>query len=193
VSAEVTAAGAWLVDNAEDPARRARLWPGAVTYVKDGETNVLRVDFAAGKEEDWGEYGKQRLVTTLPPAANQDVSPYRYLALRVKTDREMEVPVTLLTLPAPRGSPHQSHFGFTAYLRPKAGAWQWLVVDLAKMERSAEGDAAYAKAGKPTRPMQLTSLRLVTNRKYEKARVLIDDIQFLRDLPAALKGCVVQP
>ena len=193
VSAEVTAAGAWLVDNAEDPARRARLWPGAVTYVKDGEANALRVDFAAGKEEDWGEYGKQRLVTTRPPAANKDVSPYRYLALRIKTDRAMEVPVTLLTLPAPRGSAHQSHFGFTAYLHPQAGAWQWMVVDLAKMELSAEGDAAYAKAGKPTRPMQLTSLRLVTNRKHEKARVLIDDIQFLRDLPATLKGRVVQP
>jgi hypothetical protein len=193
VSPAKAAAGAWLVDNAEDPARRARLWPGAVTYVKDGGANVLRVDFAAGKEEDWGEYGKQRLVTTRPPAANTDVSSYRYLALRVKTDRAMEVPVTLLTLPEPRGSPHQSHFGFTAYLHPKAGAWQWMVVDLTKMELAAEGDAAYARAGKPTRPMQVTSLRLVTNRKHEKARVLIDNILFLRDLPPAMKRCVVQP
>jgi len=105
----------------------------------------------------------------------------------------MQVLLGLLTLPKPAGSPHQSHFSFTAYVRPRPDAWTWLVFDLTKLELAAEGAQAYEKAGKPTRPMQLTALRLVANSKDEKAAVLLDDITFLADLPKALKPYLQAP
>jgi len=188
-----TGPGTWLFDNAEDPAVRARRWAKAAAYTKDGADNVVRIDFAAADEEDWGEYGKQRVVWTAPPAVNQDVAPYRYVALRMKADREMEVVFTLMTLPDPRGRRDQPHFGFTAYLRPTAGAWKWVALDLGKLELGAEGESAYEKAGKPARPMHLTALRFCTNSKNAKAAFLVDDIAFYRDLPAALKDKVQEP
>jgi hypothetical protein len=68
-----------------------------------------------------------------------------------------------------------------------------VALDLTKLELGAEGETAYAKAGKPTRPMQLTAFKLCVNKKYEGAKFLLDDITFFRDLPAALKGRVHQP
>ena len=188
-----TGPGTWVFDNAEDKAALKRRWAKAAAYAKDGGDNVIRIDFTAGDEEDWGEYGKQRVVWTAPPAANADLASYRYLALRLKAEKDMDVVLTLMTLPDPRGPRDQPHFGFTAYTRPQPGAWKWVVLDLGKLEPTIEGDEAYAKAGKPARPMHLTALRLVTNQKYEKNALLLDDITFYRDLPAALKDKVQAP
>jgi len=188
-----TGPGTWVLDNAEDSAAEKRLWGAGAGYAKDGSDNVIGIRFADGREEDWGEYGRQRIVLTRPPAKNHDVSGYRYLAVRVKVDRKMEVVLTLLTLPDPSGPRDQSHFGFTAYLHPPAGAWKTFALDLTKLELSAEGDQAYAKAGKPGRPMHLSALKFVTNKKNEAATVLIDDITFYRDLPKELQGSLQEP
>lgn len=185
--------GRWLFDDAETKTAEKQRWDKGAAYARDGSDNVVKIDFSAGEEEDWGEYGVQRIVFTRPPEKNHDLKPYRYLALRMKTDREIQVMLTLLTLPAPRGPRHQSHFGFSAYLRPKAGGWQWVVLDLTKLELGAEGESAYAKAGKPTRPMHLTAFKLCANKKYEGAKLLLDDITFFGELPEALKGRVQQP
>jgi len=67
------------------------------------------------------------------------------------------------------------------------------VIDLAKLELNCEGDAAYNAAGKPNRPMHLTSLKLVTNEKNAAAQVLLDDVTFYGTLPVALKPFVLQP
>jgi hypothetical protein len=191
--APATGPGTWVFDNAKDPAVQARLWPEAVAYATDGEERVIRIDFAKGHEEDWGEYGRQRVVWTNPPPRNYDISSFRYLAFRVKTDREMEIVLSLMTLPVSSGPRHQSHFGFTAYLHPHVGEWTWIALDLTKLELAAEGEEAYAKADKPTRPMHLTGLRLVTNAKNEQAGVFVDDITFLRELPPELEGSLQSP
>ncbi|HUT60276.1 MAG TPA: hypothetical protein VNA25_20720, partial [Phycisphaerae bacterium] len=188
-----TGPGTWLFDNAQDPALQKRRWAKAAAYAKDGADNVIRLDFADADEEDWGEYGKQRIVWTAPLPANQDLSGYRYVALRLKADRDMEVVLTLMTLPNPRGRRDQSHFGFTAYLRSEAGAWKWVALDLGKLELTAEGEEAYEKAGKPSRPMALTALRFCTNSRNAAAAVALDDIAFYRDLPAALKDKLQAP
>ncbi|MDY0166755.1 MAG: hypothetical protein RBS80_09445 [Thermoguttaceae bacterium] len=185
--------GTWVFDNAEDAAVRALRWPEAVAYTDDGKERVLSIDFTKGNEEDWGDYGRQRVVWTNPPAKNHDISDFRYLAFRVKTEREMEIVLTLMTLPAPSGPRHQSHFGFSAYLHPQAGKWTWIALDLTRLELTAEGEEAYAKAGEPARPMHLTGLRLVTSAKNEQARVLVDDIVFLRELPRELKSSLQMP
>ena len=188
-----TGPGTWVFDNAEDPALRDRRWAKAASYAKDGADNVIKIDFAAADEADWGEYGKHRVLWTLPPTANHDLTPYRFVAMRMKADRDMEVVFGLMTLPDPRGRRDQPHFGFSAYLRPTAGAWTWVVLDLGKLELGVEGEGAYDKAGKPTRPMQLTALRFCTHTKNEKAAFLVDDILFYRDLPASLKDKVQSP
>jgi hypothetical protein len=185
--------GCWVMDNAEDAAAAKRLWAAAVKYAKDGEENAIAVRFADARKEDWGEYGVQCIVETRPPEKNRDVSTYRYVALRVKTDRDMELVVQLETRPNPAGPPEQSHFGFSAYLHPKAGAWRTFTLDLTKLELAAEGEEAYAAAGRPSRPMQLTMMKFITNKKNEAAKVLLDDITFYRDLPKALAGSLVQP
>lgn len=185
--------GTWVMENAEDNEAGKRLWAGAAGYAKDGGDNVVGLRFAEGREEDWGEYGHQRIIETRPPAKNYDVSGYRYVALRVKVDRPMELVLTLITLPDPAGPRDQSHFGFTAYMHPPAGRWQTVALDLGKLELTTEGDAAYDKAGKPARPMHLSLLRFVTNRKNEAAGVLIDDITFYRDLPEALRASLQAP
>jgi hypothetical protein len=99
----------------------------------------------------------------------------------------------LVTRPDPAGPAEQSHFGFTAYLHPKAGAWRTFTLDLTKLELAAEGEEAYAAAGKPSRPMHLTVMKLVTSKRHEAANVLLDDIAFYRDLPKELTGSLVQP
>ena len=184
---------AWVFDDAEDAKREASLWGQCGQYVEDGKGHVTRIAFAAGKEEDWGEYGQQRIVSTVRPDKNHDISQYKYLAFRVRTDRAMELVVTLVTQPDSLPRTEESHFGFSAYTHPKPGDWEWVVLDLTKLELGAEGDKAYAAAGKPTRPQELTSLRLVTNKKNEAANVAIDDMAFYRTLPKELAGKVHTP
>jgi len=184
---------AWVLDNAEDAKRAATLWGAGAAYAADGDGRVITVRFAEGREEDWGEYGVQRIVMTKRPAKSHDISAYRYVAFRVKVDRAMEVVFTLVTKPDSLSATDESYFGFTAYLHPKPGAWQWVAIDLTKCELAAEGDRAYALAGKPTRPQRLTMLKLVTNKKNEAADVALDDITFHKALPKALTGKVVAP
>ena len=187
------AAGAWIFDDAENPARRAPLWGSGASYVEDDGASVVRIHFAAAPEEDWGDYGKQRVVFTRPPQKNYDLRPYRYLALHMKADREMEVVLTLVTLPDPAGPRDQPHFGFTAYLHPPAGEWKTVTLDLGKLELAVEGEGAYEKAGSPRRPNDLSVLRFVTNTRNAAAAVLVDDVTFYRDLPDSLRGTVLEP
>ncbi len=184
---------AWVFDDAEDPKRLRSLWGKPATYAKDAKGHVIRIRFAEGKEEDWGEYGPQRIVSTTPPKKNVDVSAYRYVALRLRADRDMEVVFTLITKPDRLPRTDASYFGFSAYLHPKAGAWQWVALDLTKLELGQEGDRAYAAAGKPTRPNRLTCLKLATSKKNEKADVALDDVAFYRILPKPLADKVQPP
>jgi len=115
------------------------------------------------------------------------------VAFRVKTDRDMEMVFTLVTKPDSLPRTDESHFAFSAYLHPKTGVWQWIALDLAALELGVEGNEAYAAAGKPTRPMHLTCLKLVTNAKNENADVAIDDITFYRILPKSLADKVLPP
>jgi len=188
-----TGPGKWLFDNAEDPALGKQRWDAAAGHAKDGDQRVIKISFAEGKLEDWGEYGKQRIVHSRRPASNFDLSGYKYLALRVKTDREMEIVLGLVTMPDPTIKADEPYFAFSGYLHPKPGVWNWVVLDLGKLELAVEGPAAYEKAGKPSRPMQLTHLKLCTNVKNEKAAVALDDITFLRDLPRELQPYLQQP
>lgn len=185
--------GAWVFDDAETPEAAKQRWTAAAEYVADGGANVIALRFAKGREEDWGEYGPQRIVESRPAAKNVDIAPYRYMALHVKTDRAMELLLKFVTRPDPAGPADQSQFAFTAYLHPEAGSWKTYTVDLTKLELGLEGDAAYTAAGKPARPMHLTMLTFVTNKKHEAAKVLLDDVTFYRVLPDALQGTVVQP
>jgi len=188
-------AGAWLLDDAENPARRASLWGDAASYVEDDGANIIRLNFAAAAEEDWGEYGKQRVVFTRPPRKNYDLRPYRYLAMHIKADREMEVVLTLVTLPDPAGPRDQPHFAFSAYLHPPAGTWKTVTLDLGKLELAieSEGEGTYEKAGSPPRPNDLSMLRFVTNSRNAGAVFLMDDLTFYRDLPDSLQGTVLEP
>ncbi|MFH1420020.1 MAG: hypothetical protein ABII12_17230 [Planctomycetota bacterium] len=184
---------AWVFDNAEDPKRETRLWGEGASYAKDAKGHVIRIRFADGKEEDWGEYGRQRIVTTKAPEKNHDISQYRYVAFRVRADRDMEIVFTLITKPDSLPRTDESYFGFSAYRHPKAGAWDWIVLDLTKLELNAEGERAYNTAGKPTRPQHLTFLKFVTNKKNENADVAVDDIAFCSTLPKSLVEKVKAP
>jgi len=55
VKLDAAGPGKWLFDNAEDGDRKRRRWTNAATYAKEGTGNVIRLNFAAGQEEDWGE------------------------------------------------------------------------------------------------------------------------------------------
>jgi len=184
---------AWVFDNAEDPKRQTQLWGKRAVYAKDAKGRVIKIRFAAGREEDWGEYGRQRIVTTTPPPKNHDIAQHRYVAFRVRADRDMEVVFTLITKPDSLPRTDESYFGFTAYLHPKAGAWRWIALDLTKLELGQEGEKAYATAGKPTRPKHLTCIKLATSKKNENADFVIDDITFYRVLPKSLAGKVQAP
>ena len=190
---EAGAAGTWIFDDAENSARCASLWGSGAAYVKDDGASVIRLNFAAAAEEDWGEYGKQRVVFTQLPQKNYDLRPYRYLSLHMKADREMEVVLTLVTLPDPAGPRDQPHFGFSAYLHPPPGTWKTVTLDLGKLELAVEGEGAYQSAGSPPRPNDLTLLRFVTNSRNAGAAVLVDDVTFYRDLPDSLRGTVLEP
>ncbi|HET6441640.1 MAG TPA: hypothetical protein VFH53_04620, partial [Phycisphaerae bacterium] len=111
----------------------------------------------------------------------------------MKADREMEVVLTLVTLPDPAGPRDQPHFGFTAYLHPPAGEWKTVTLDLGKLELAVEGAGAYEKAGSPPRPNDLSMLRFVTNSRNAGAAVLVEDVTFYRDLPDSLRGTVLEP
>jgi hypothetical protein len=183
----------WVFDDAENPSREAQLWGEGTSYVKDVKGHAIRIRFSEGKEEDWGEYGRQKILTTKPLEENRDVAQYGYVVFRIRVDRQMEVVFTLITKPHSLPRTDESHFGFTAYLHPKVGVWQWIALDLRKLELNAEGDRAYAAAGRPTRPQHLTSIRLVTAKTNEDAEVAIDDIVFYRVLPESLTGHLLAP
>ena len=175
-----------VFDDAEEAARETVLWGAGGSYVKDGQGHAIRLEFRTGVEEDWGEYGRQRIVTTVRPARNVNVSSYRYLTLRVKSDRKMELVLTLITHPDSVPRTDESYFGFSAYLQPPIEEWGWIVLDLAALELGAEGDRAYAAAGRPVRPMELSSLRFVTGKANEGAACVVDDIVFYQQLPESL-------
>jgi len=183
----------WVFDNAEDKTLLKRLWDSATGYAEEGGGHAIRILFDKGEKQDWGEYGKQRLVRTRPPARNYDLTPYRYLAFRTKTDRDMHVALALVTMPRPRAKLGEPYFSFSAYLSLKAGRWTTVALDLTRLELAVEGPAAYQKAGKPTRPMHLTALQFATHAKNEKADFRIDDITFHGDLPKALRPHLQAP
>ena len=182
-----------MFDDAEDPQRQARLWDKGAAYAQEAKGHVIKMRFAEADEQDWGEYGLQRIITTKRLEPNHDIASYRYLALRARSDRDMELVVTLITRPDSLPRDEESYFGFTAYPRIKAGEWQWIVLDLAKLELGAEGEKAYTAAGKPTRPEHLTCIKFVTAKANEAADVSVDDIAFYRVLPESLAGKVQAP
>ena len=194
VKVDTTGPGKWVFDDAETKAVEKIRWATAAQYAKDGDQNVIKFTFADAREEDWGEYGKHMVLMSRFPKKSFDVKPFRYLAFRVKADQEIKtVVVSLLTMPDPGGSPHQSHFGFSAYVQPTVGKWKWVALDLTKLELAAEGATAHEQAGKPTRPQSLTAFKFAVNKKYAKAVFLIDDIAFFRDLPKSLEATLQQP
>lgn len=182
-----------VFDDAETPARCSELWGEGAVYVKDEGSNVVRLQFAKGEEEDWGEYGQQRVLFSLPGKTNLDIRPYRYLSLQMKADREMEVVLTLVTLPDPRGPREQPHFHFSAYLHPTQGEWKTVTLDLERLEPGITDEAAYKKAGSPARPNDLTLFRLSTSAKHAAATFLLDNVTFYGALPESLRETVGEP
>lgn len=170
----------WVFDNAERAERLKTRWTDAVAYDKDAGGHTLKLNFSKAVEEDWGEYGKQRVIASKRPDRNDDVAAFDRLRFRVRSDRKMELVVMLITRPdaLPRNEP--SYFGFSAYVNIEPGSWQAVSLDLSALELGMEGDKAYKAAGKPTRIMQLSEIRLVTNKKNEPADVFVDDITFVR-------------
>jgi len=183
--------GRWVFDNAQDKSKAAQ-WPPAAAYAADGANHAVKIDFAAGKAEDWGEYGEHRIVRTRPAAKAVDVKAFKYLALRVKSDQDMQVVLGLVTLSDPAGNPDdQPFFSFNGYIRAKAGRWTWVVFDLSRLELSVERPAEfYDKVGKPSRTRALTTIKLSANAKNAKAALLLDDVMFLTAVPAALRPFV---
>lgn len=177
---------AWTFDDAEDPAKEKPLWGQGAAYSADGKNHVIKIRFAEGREEDWGEYGRQRIVSSTPLPNNFDLSPYRYLAFRLRADREMEIVLKIVTRPDTPPAGEDSFFWFSAYPRTKARGWEWIVLDLTKLELGTEGEAAYAAAGKPDRPLRLSGLSFAAHQKHEKADLVVDDVVFYRELPKNL-------
>lgn len=179
----------WVFDNAED-AERNTVWRNGVDYTDDETGSVINICFANGAEEDWGEYGRHRIVATNPQQKDWDISAYRYLALRAKSDRPLQLTLTLVT----EGErTDDSYFGYTAYLQADVGKWKWFALDLTKLELGAEGEKAYAAAGKPSRPKQLTYLKLALHEKHATCAFAVDDLTFYTRLPASLVDKVVAP
>lgn len=179
----------WVFENGEDPARLAALWgESAAQFVADGKQHVVKIDFAAAETEDWGEYGPHRVVYTRAPESSTDVSGFRYLALRVHTKAAVSVVLSLRTLPKPQEDRYQPHFGYSAYFDTAAGDWQWIVLDLSRLELALEGgEEAYVAAGRPERIQQLTMLGLAVHDKFAGDEFLVDDVTFYTTLPTALK------
>ena len=183
----------WVFDDAEKAALLKQRWSKGAEYATDRSGHVVKINFADGEDQDWGEYGPHKVVFTQPPAANFAIAAYRYLALRVRSDKEMVVVMGLITLAKPTGGMNQPFFAFNGYLRPKPGPWQWIVLDLTKLELEVEGPSAYEKAGKPSRPMHLTMLKFCAHKKNEKARFAVDDVMFFRNLPKPMLPYLAVP
>lgn len=182
-----------ILDDAEVPSRQKGLWGEQVKYIKVQGGSVLQLLFASAKEEDWGEYGQQRVISTLMPKKNYDIRRYGYLTLRMQADREAEVVLSLLTLPdlaAPRDQPQVK---FNAYLHSTKNTWKTLTFDLSKMEIGVEGEGALEKAGSPSRPNDLTMIQFSINSKLAEAKILIDDLSLLETLPERLKETLQEP
>lgn len=169
----------WVFDDAETAGRQRERWGNAVTYTEEGEKHCIAIDFAKGAEEDWGEYGVQRVVSTNCPNKNEDISGFDRIRFRARSDRAMELVVTLITRPdsIPRNDP--SYFGFTGYIQLEPGTWRDIDLALPTLELGMEGDKAYNAAGKPARPMELSEIRFVTNKKNESTKLMLDDIEFV--------------
>ena len=182
-----------ILDDAETPARRKDFWGEQAKYVKVDDGNVIQLLFAAANEEDWGEYGKQRVICTLLPKKNLDIRRYHYLTLRMKADREAEIVLSLLTLPDLSASRDQPQVKFNAYLHSTKDAWKTLTFDLRKMEIGVEGEGALEKAGSPSRPNDLTMIQFSISSKLAEAKILIDDLSLLETLPERLKETLQQP
>ena len=185
--------GSWVFDNAEHDKAVSECWSKSAKYVSDGQNRAVQIQFATGEEQDWGEYGKHRVVRTHLPKKNYDIRRYKFMAFRVKADRKMPVVVEMVTLPKPQAQPHQPHFAFNAYLQTEPDKWKWVVLDLSKLELAVEGAGAYEKAGKPTRPEHLTLIQFAIHKKNEKTTFLIDDIVFYRELPTKLRPYLQSP
>lgn len=179
---------AWVLDDAQDKQRLKQLWNDQAEYVADGDQRVVRINFAQADREDWGEYGAHRVAFTKASESNTDISAYRYLALRIRTSEAIDVVLSLRTLPKPQDDRFQPHFGFNAYFSTGETQWQWIVLDLARLELALEGgEEPYAAAGRPERPQQLTTINFAIHDRHVGAEFLIDDITFHRTLPESLK------
>lgn len=180
----------WIVDDAERADRLSGRWEAGVRYVPASGGHVIRLDFSKAREADWGEYGKQRIISTRRPAKNDDISSFEQFGFRVRCDRSMELVITLITRSDALSRDASSYFGFSGYVQAAPGEWQHVVFDLSAMELGMEGDRAYEAEGKPMRPMRLSEIQIVTNKKHENAIVTIDDIVFSRSTSPADKKAV---
>ncbi len=170
----------WIVDDAEREDRLSSRWEAGVRYVPASSGHVIRLDFSKAREADWGEYGKQRIISTRRPAKNEDISSFERIGFRVRCDRSMELVITLITRSDAISRDAPSYFGFSGYVQAAPGDWQSVVLNLSAMELGMEGDRAYEAEGKPMRPMRLSEIQIVTNKKNEHAIVAMDDIVFSR-------------
>ena len=184
-----TAKGGWIFDNAETPALLRQRWTTGAAYLADGANRVIRLDFTTGKQQDWGEYGKHRILFSRPSATPYRVKDFRYLAMRVRSDQDMQVVCGLMTL-SDVSRPDREHFSFNGYVRTKGKQWRWVVFDLSRLELEVEGPAFHAKLGKPARIGLLNAIKLCAHEKNVNARFEIDDMMFLMEAPAALKPFV---
>ena len=176
----------WVFDDAEGAELFAKRWEEGAQYVADGSGHVVKIDFAEGEAQDWGEYGPHRVVFTKAPSASVDIAGYRYLALRIRSDKQMTVVMGLITLSDPAAGTARPYFAFNGYLRPKAGPWQWVVLDLTRLELEVEGPSFYEKVQKPSRPLSLSMLKFCAHQKNADAAFAVDDLTFLRSLPKPL-------
>jgi hypothetical protein len=190
---DVSRGNALVFDDAEKPSL-VKQWQGAGRYLsqKSGG-HVIALKFADTEREDWGEYGLHRAIHTQPASPAVDLSEHRYVALRVKSKQALRLVFSLVTLPRPEEGLHQSHFAFSAYIDLKPNQWTPVALDLTRLELAAEGSEAYETAGSPTRPMQLTLLKLALHEKHAQEELLIDDVVFFRSLPEALEPALTQP
>jgi hypothetical protein len=127
-----------------------------------------------------------RIVESRPLTTSHDISPYRYLAFRVNTDRPLDLTLKLVTLPNPRGDRYQPHFGFAAYVKTTGEGWQSVLLDLTALELGVEGAGAYEAAGSPTRPERLTLVSFALHQRDANAVFLLDDVAFHRERPAGI-------
>lgn len=177
-------------DDAEISTRQDSLWGESATYVEENGSHAIRLGVATAPEEDWGEYGAQRVIHTRRSERDLNLRPYRYLSMRIKADREMELVVTLMTVTTSTGEQDRSRFHFSGYVHATAGDWKTVTLDLERLELSVEDEGTYEKAGRPARPNDLSLIRFATSEKHAKATLLLDDVTFHATLPESLRGTV---